>query len=246
MAVFLSVNGEDLQFNDAVMRSNFRDGSFVRESVDDLLIRDYARKKGITVSDQELQVAADEYRYMRNLESVEDLNRWLAKNNVTVEALQDGIESMLLRNKVKYAIPAAEMEAYFAEHQLDFEKVELYSIRCDDEAKASEIAELAREDGGAFHSLAMEHSSDQETRPMGGFVGAVARHEVTGEIEAAVFGSGSGTVVGPVKTEKGYNIFKVGTTYKPAMEKENESIRTVLLDALLARLRSEAKISLSL
>jgi parvulin-like peptidyl-prolyl isomerase len=243
---FISVNGESVDFKNAVLRSNFRDGNFMRETVEDLLVRDYAKRNDISATDQELQVAADEYRYMRNLESVEDLERWLAKNHLTLEAAQDGIESILLRNKVMYAIPAKEMEAYFAEHQLDFERVELYSIRCENQEKAAEIGDLAREDPAAFHALAMEHSADEDTRPMGGFVGSVARNEVTGEIEAAIFGVAPGTVVGPVKTDKGYNVFKVGTPFKPTMEKELETIRTALFESLLTRLRSEAKITISI
>jgi parvulin-like peptidyl-prolyl isomerase len=81
---------------------------------------------------------------------------------------------------------------------------------------------------------------------MGGFVGSVSRSDVTGEIEAAVFGAAPGTVVGPMKTEKGYNIFKVGATHKPAMDREADTVRNALFNELLARLRSEAKISVSL
>jgi parvulin-like peptidyl-prolyl isomerase len=160
--------------------------------------------------------------------------------------VQDGLDMMLIRNKALYALPMKDVEAHFAEHQLDFERVELYSIRSDSEEQAKEIAELAREDPNAFFNLAMEHSTDEKSKSAGGYIGSVARNEVTGVIEAAVFGAKPGTIIGPVKTDKGFNVFKVGSIAKPKVEDHADEIRRELFDALMAKRRTDAKITVKL
>ncbi len=152
------------------------------------------------------------------------------------------IERKLLQDKVKASIEDNQIEAYFAEHQLDLEEVELYSIRLGNKETAEEIYAQITEEGENFHLLAMEHSLDEESKPRGGYVGKLSRSELTAEIEAAVFGAHPEAVVGLIKTEKGYNLFKVGAVYPADLASTRETIREELYLALIARLRSEATV----
>ncbi len=242
MADLIKVNGVAVDVQDAIRRSIMHEEDFLKNTIEGALICQYAEKNGITNSDEELQVAVDEMRYQRELESVDKVNQWLKTNNLTALSAQNAMDGMLLRNKVRNSIPDSEIEAYFAEHQLEFDTVELYSIRLDIEATAQEIHAQITEEGADFHVLAMEHSTDEATARLGGYVGPLTRAGMTGEVEAAVFKAQPGDVVGPVKTDKGYNIFKVTKVSKADMEKEKDNIQFILFNELLAKMRAEAKI----
>lgn len=243
MSSLFAVNGQSVNLKDALRRSMMHDEDFLKNTIEGMLIRQYAEKNGISNSDEELQVAVDEMRYQKGLESVDKVNQWLKTNNLTVLSVQNAMDGMLLRNKVRNSIPASEIEAYFAEHKLEFDKVELYSIRTAKEETAQELHAQITEEGGNFHVLAMEHSTDENTKHMGGYVGQLTRGGLTGEVEAAVFKAQPGDVIGPVKTEKGYNLFKVSEVLEADLEKEKDSIQLTLFTGLLTKLRAEAKIS---
>ncbi len=237
------INGQSLDAADALRRSIFCEEDFFANSVDAVLIRQYATKIGIRNTDQELQLAVDEVRYSRGLESIEKLQQWMKANNQTILSLQDVVDGMLLANKLRHSIKQEEIEAYFAEHRLEFDAVELYSIRVESADKASELLAQINDEGANFHVLAMEHSQDDESKARGGHVGTLARSGMTGEIEAAVFKAQPGKVIGPIKTDKGYNLFKVAAIHPASLEKAKDLIQMTLFANQLAKLRAEAAIT---
>jgi parvulin-like peptidyl-prolyl isomerase len=242
MSVLATVNGESVTVTEGLRKAFISRNEFLQGIITSALIRQYAEKNKISNTDGELQLAADEWRYQRGLESVEKLNQWMKANHQTILSLQDEVDSILLHNKVRNAIPESEIEAYFAEHQLEFEAVELYSCRLDSAEKAKELLAQINEENANFHLLTMEHSLDDQTKQLGGYAGRLTRSNVTGEVEAAVFRARSGEIVGPIKTEKGYNLFKVAAVHKPSLEKEKENIRLILFQNLLTKLQSQANI----
>ena len=187
MTALLKVNGETIDAAAAVRLSILHNGTFLRDTIRNAVIRQYAEKQGIRNSDAELQLAADELRYNRGLEAVEAVTQWMRENHQTPLAIQDGIDAMLLNNKVRNAIAEEKLQAYYAEHKLEYEAAELYSIRVDSESKAKELLAQLNDEGANFHALAMEHSQDDKSRHLGGFVGRLTRSEMTGVVAAAVF-----------------------------------------------------------
>jgi parvulin-like peptidyl-prolyl isomerase len=242
MSSLISVNGDTVSVDSAVRRSIIHNEDFLRQAEESLLIRQYAQKCGITNSDAELQLAADELRYQNGLETVEKLHQWIASSHQTLLSLQEAVDGMLLRNKVRFSISETDIAAYYAEHKTEMESVELYSIRVGSLDKANELLSQINE-GADFHALAVAHSEDEQTRHLGGYANKLSRSGMTGEVEAAVFKARVGTVVGPVKTPKGYNLFKVTAFEKPTLSDMKDNIRHALFLQLLEKLRAEAKIS---
>ena len=240
----VAVNDDLFEISEALRRSlvDTKD-QFLNKCIAELLIRQYAKQNNISNSVEELQVAANERRYQSGLESVEKFQQWLKNNHQTLLSLQNDIEYQLLGNKVRGSIPEREIEAYFVEHQLEFDRAELYSIRVGNQHKAEELYAKITEDGENFHLLAMEHSLDDESKPKGGYIGKLRRDELSAEIEAAVFNVQRGQVIAPVETEKGYNLFKVGAVYLASLTEEKDNIQFLLFEQLLKRLRAEAKIT---
>jgi len=242
MAPLASVNGEDLDILSAIRLSIFDGGSFLNDAVNLVLLRQYAAERGIVNTDAELQLAADELRYTRGQEGAETVRQWMREHHQDALSFQDGIDSMLLRNKVRNAIPQEEIRAYYAEHAVEFETAEVYSIRVDDEALARELLAQMNDEGANFHVLAMEHSRDDASRAHGGFVGNLGREGMTGVVAAAVFSSRPVSVIGPVKTEHGWNLFKVTKLHKPTLEETADAIRLTLMDQLISKLRAKARV----
>lgn len=245
MITLLVVNEQPFDLIEAVRRSLYEGDEsdiFLDKCIEELLIRQYAAKKGIYSSKEQLQVAIDELRYREGLESLEALEHWLESNYQTLVSLQNGIETRLLYGLIRNSFTDSEIEAYFAEHQLDFDRVGLYSIRLDNQEQAEELYAQITEEGANFHLLAMEHSLDEQTRPMAGYVGKLTRSDLTPEIESTVFNSQPGEVIDPIKTDKGYNLFKIGAFYPAKLEVEKNNIVQQLFHNLKNRLRTEAKI----
>jgi parvulin-like peptidyl-prolyl isomerase len=239
------VNGEACDIAAALRADIFHANSFLPAVIDSLLIRQYAAKQGIRNTDQELQLAFEEIRYGRGLESVEATEQWIRETHLTIDSIQDAVDVMLLENKVRNSFPQSQIQAHYAEHQLEFESVDLYSIRVESESVAQELASQIREEGANFHLLAMEHSKDADSRHLGGSVGRLKRAAMTPVVEAEVFKGKSGTVIGPIKTDRGWNLFLSTAIHKPALDEAKEEIRSALMDQLKQKLRSEAAVSLS-
>lgn len=60
-----------------------------------------AKKAGLGVSTAELQKAADGFRALRDLTKARDTQRWLKANGITIEALEDYLETNILLSKFK-------------------------------------------------------------------------------------------------------------------------------------------------
>jgi parvulin-like peptidyl-prolyl isomerase len=243
MIPLMTINGCPYLVKEALRRSMYQsENKFIDVCIAEMLIREYAIKNEITNNVEELQVAVEEMRYKRGLESKEKFLHWMKSNGQNLLSIQNELEYQLLRNIVRSEIQHEEVETYFAEHQLEFDRVELYSIRVSTQAKAEELLAKVEEEGENFHLLAMEYSEDEVSKLKAGYIGKVARSEVTAAIEAAVFVAQPGDVVGPVKTDKGFNLFKVAALYPATIEAEEDGIRDKLFKDLEAKLRSEAKI----
>lgn len=246
MPSLFTINGHPYPVKEALRRSMYQsenENKFIDICIAEILIREYAMKHDLKNSAEELQVAMEEMRYQKGLESKEKFLHWMKSNGQNLLSIQNELDYQLLRNKVRATIPYEKIETYFAEHQLEFDRVELYSIRVESQGKAEELLAKIEEDGENFHLLAMEHSEDEKSNLKAGYIGKVARSEVTAEIEATVFVAQPGDVVGSVKTDKGYNLFKIAALYPGMLEEQEDVIRDKLFKDLETKLRSEAEIA---
>jgi parvulin-like peptidyl-prolyl isomerase len=243
MTTLATINGEPLDVATALRHSLFFNESFLKDAITNEVIRQHAARTGISNTDAELQLAVDEVRYSRGLESADAARQWMRETHLTPWSLQSSIDLMLLRNKLRGAIPAADVQAHYAEHKLEYEAVDLYSIRVDSQAKAAELHSQITDEGANFHALAMEHSQDDESRHLGGYVGQLTRGAMAAAVEAAVFASRPPDIIGPIQTEKGWNLFKVTKIHKPTLAESEDRIRIELMQQLIDRLIGEAAVS---
>jgi len=73
----------------------------LREVVRRKVAREGAKKIGLKVTTRELQKGADAFRLVNRLTSASATNAWLRANGITVEALEDYLETNLLISKLR-------------------------------------------------------------------------------------------------------------------------------------------------
>ena len=73
----------------------------LREVVERKVTAEAAKKAGITVTKAQLQRASDAWRLANGLNKASDTEAWLSANGITVEALEDYLETNLLMSRLK-------------------------------------------------------------------------------------------------------------------------------------------------
>jgi peptidylprolyl isomerase len=211
--------------------------------VQERLIARAARAEGVAVSDEELQTVADAFRKAHGLHKATDMQTWLAERHLDIEDFQILVEQPLLRRKLAEHVTAGQVERYFAENRSQFDRVRLSQIVVGREGVASELLAQITEDGADFATLALKHSLDSASAPMGGSIGVVDRKKLSPPIEAAVFGARAGAVVGPFKTAQGFHVLKVEEILPAQLDsKTTEAITDHLFEDWLRQRQRRARV----
>ncbi|HVS81107.1 MAG TPA: peptidylprolyl isomerase [Pyrinomonadaceae bacterium] len=241
----LEVNGEEVSLYEvlrlAKLNARLR---FVQDAVDAELIRQAAEQRGIEVSDEELQQAADDFRAERELHDVKATDAWLTANHLSFEDWEVLLEGQIIRNKLRKMLTAGRVEQRFTEQRLSFDAAAVSRIVLKEEGIARELRAQIVEDGADFHTMAREHSIEEATRLAGGYVGLMHRSEMEAAMEAAVFGAQPGRIVGPIKTDDGWELIKLEFFHLAALDDSmRETIKSQLFDEWLSEQRLKARIS---
>jgi putative peptide maturation system protein len=243
--VALEVNGERVSLQDVVRLAKWRGQlAFVREAVDVALIRQAAEQRGIEVSDNELQQAADDFRAEHELFDEESTENYLAANYLTYEDWELLLEDDVITRKLRDALTDEKVEERFAVNRLSFGAATISRIVVKDEDLAKELWAQIVEDGADFHALARRYSVNEQTRPASGYVGVVKRKEMEPLVESAVFGAKPGEIVGPVKTDDGWELVKVESLHPATLNDDTrEAIKSLLFEEWLDEQRRKARIA---
>jgi hypothetical protein len=76
-----------------------------------------ATKMGHSVSDEELQSAADAFRLMNNLRSASDTEEWLKSTGISIEVFEDYLVTNILISKLKDALEEKADKQLFIESE---------------------------------------------------------------------------------------------------------------------------------
>jgi hypothetical protein len=165
----------------------------IREALAALLVRDQAGRAGLSVTDEELQSAANDFRRRQRLHSSVDTLAWLAARNLSVDDFEAALGQDLLAVRLRHHLTGAEAERYFSASRAGFECLTVAQVLLPREDLARELASQVREEGRELADVAREH----------GLQLARARwyRKDLGEPLAS---APSGDLVGPVGTPKGF------------------------------------------
>jgi len=218
--------------------------TLLNQMVESKLFEQEAEKRGITVTDEELDASIAEVRSRYGL-SEDQMEEVLKKQNLTPESFREQWRVQTLGNKLlesqlrnKIVVTDAEVKEYYEKNygNIDYsspvavsseEEVEIAHILISPETpnaedKALEVAELAKS-GKDFSELAREYSDDTSTSNKGGNLGTFKKGDLIQPLEGAVESTPEGEVAGPVESPSGYHIIKVLNRTKPESSASKET-----------------------
>jgi foldase protein PrsA len=166
-----------------------------------------------------------------------DFNKFLQTSGMTMNDLLFRVKIDVLTQQVRQKIVAgkdkvsdAQIAAYYAKNKARFaqpERRDLQVVLTKTKAKADQ-AKAAINSGTAWSKVAKKFSIDQASKSQGGRLPGVAKGQQEKAFDAAIFSASKGKVVGPVKTQFGYYVFKVTAITKAAQQTEQQAHDTIL------------------
>jgi putative peptide maturation system protein len=218
----------------------------LRQGTVDHLVARRAAEAGLSVTDAELQAAADAFRRRHGLASAADTGAWLARQGLTVDDFERSLEADLLAAKFRDHLTRDRLPGHFAAHRDRYARARLREIVVASEGTARELLAQVADEGSDFAELARAHSLDDASRPTGGSLGTVPRLALLSSAAEAIFSARRGAVVGPVATDRGYALFLVEELLPAELDEATAAlIRRELFDAWLAEQLRDLRVDLS-
>src|SRR3954471_8717999 len=176
-----------------------------------------AKKMGVKVTDAEVKKSFDKQRKQAFPKDA-DFQKFLKDSGQTeadilkrvrLDALSNKIRAKVTKGKDK--VTDAQVAAYYNKNKQRFaqpERRDLRIVLTKTKAKAAQ-AKKAIQSGQSFKSVAKKYSIDMASKAQGGVLLAVAKGQQEKALDKAVFAAKKGQLVGPIKTQFGYYVFKV-------------------------------------
>lgn len=195
------------------------------------IIEHTAAEMSIKVETEELQKAADNFRFSNELVSSEDTWKWLQKYALSLDDFEELIYIELLTSKLARHLFADKIEPHFFENQLNYTGAVIYEIILDDEDLAMELFYAINAGETSFYDVAREYIQDRELRRKCGYRGQVNRRDLKPEISAPVFASKSPQLLKPIITSKGIHLILLEEIIHPELtEKLRDRISSEFFD----------------
>lgn len=189
--------------------------------IDDVLIRQQAKKLKIEVSDREVESIVEGIK-KQYLISDAELREQLKKDNVTYEDFLIGIRTNVLKNRVLARVISPEMTVtekdlrdYYERHKSEYvdeeyrlQQVFISGQRPDAQKRALD-AHKRLQQGTPFESVVKEFSDDTAGAGHGGDIGFVRRGELIPQLRAAVELLQPATYSNVIATPYGLHILKL-------------------------------------
>lgn len=240
-----SVNGDEVKLSRALAWSSVEDPEpFLDLTVERAVLVQYSIYSGIDLTVDDLQKAVDEFRYEIGIDSSDETRRWLKANHMDEKGMADACRLRALRNKLLLAIEDTTVAETFQQLATELETATLYAMRLPTRREAEKMADQLRAGTLNFHLTAMEHSTDDATRPAAGYLGEVTRADLPETVAISVFSVDPGDIVGPLKNGTEYDIYLVASFQKPSIDEIEMEIRQSLLAEKLDILIRQAVVTI--
>ena len=230
----------------AARREEIRKG-LVDEMIGEMLIKDRADRVGITISDAEVKEAINRLKQQYNITTdaqFEESLRVSGMNRADMEArlrdtlITNKLFSRELRSRGDLTDPELrerynrEKDRYRLPERAHLREIVILKpedpLKVDEaRQRANDVAAAARLPKADFANLAST-LSESGTRDKGGDLGEIARGDMVGELDRAVFNATPGTILGPLETKSAWHVLKVEQRLPsevPAFESVKDRLR---------------------
>ncbi|MEJ2416771.1 MAG: peptidylprolyl isomerase [Exilibacterium sp.] len=228
-----------------LLKLNGRFDGLMEDILKDKLTVHEAKRQGITLSEDDIQLRADQFRRAHGLQRATDTNNYFATLKITLDDFEAFITDTLYQEKMaEKIVDDTAVEAYFKANSPRFDSIVVSHIVMDSEGGARELLSLLKEEGEDFAAMAREHSV-ADTRTAGGYIGNVMRGSLQKDVEARVFNAEEGELLGPFATGDGthHELFRIDSKRSAQLDEETAAeIRRLLREEWLAKKAREHRI----
>ena len=188
--------------------------------IDDVLIRQQAKKFKIDVSDKEVEGIIDNIKKQYLIDDAE-LKEKLKEDNISYDDFIAGLRSNVVKGRLLARVISPEVNVtekdlrqYYDKHKDEFvdEEYRLQQIfvsgQRDGQKRVTEAYNLLQE-GKSFESVAKDYSDDTKSASAGGDIGYVKKVDLIPQLRAAVVFLTPGVYSSIITTPYGFHILKL-------------------------------------
>jgi foldase protein PrsA len=210
------------------------------------LIEQAAKQKGITVSDADVQKQIDQLK--AGFKDQAQFDQALKSAGMTLDTLKTQVRNQLVTQKLveslasSQAVTDAEIQTYYDKNKAQFfqkpaKRAEHILFKPEDKATAQKV--LAQIQAGAdFATLAKKYSVDTASASKGGDLGWPTSAYVP-EFQAALDKLNKGQTSGLVQTPYGWHIIRV-TDVRPGTQQTLAQVKSQIQQIIIQQRRSDA------
>ncbi|MBM4274132.1 MAG: hypothetical protein FJ134_06700 [Deltaproteobacteria bacterium] len=216
-----------------------------------------AKRRGISVSDKDLDQAMQEFKRRNNIPDDATLDKALTRSGLTYKDLRDQIQGQLLQERLanvavggKMTVSDAEVRRYYEEHAKETTGAQVHlrmmtlnippnatsAQRDEIQQKADNILKEVRQGGGrSLSEVARKHEVEAID------LGFMSETDVAPQLAEVIRKGKPGDIV-PVQTPKGFQFFQIGerrTGKAIPLEEAAPQIRQMLMRRDLEKLYTE-------
>ncbi len=188
---------------------------------------------GVKVTDAEVKKSFDEQK-KQGFPKDADYKKYLQQSGQSNEDILQRVKLDLLSNKIRDKVVKGKdnvsdkaIADFYNKNKARFAQPEKRDLRVVlTKAKANaEKAHAALKTGDSWKAVTKKYSIDDTSKAAGGKLPAQAKGTLDKQLDYAVFSAEKGELVGPVKTQYGYYVFKVAGDHRPASSRSTRRRR---------------------
>ncbi|MBE0430148.1 MAG: peptidyl-prolyl cis-trans isomerase [Thermoleophilia bacterium] len=217
----------------------------LRQTTKDLVLSELEKqegeRRGISVSDEEIDNALQEMADEDYLEDVPRMLEIFAGMGVTETELRDVTRERLLHEKLKadvsgeITVSDSEIQSFYERNRQQYDQPEMRQGRMIETASQGEALEAVNRimAGESFVEVAKQVSMDPLAAGNGGTLGLVRRGQLPPELEAVLFSMSAGQISEPASVAGKWYVLTVEAV-QPGQQKSFEEAREEIRDIIAA------------
>ncbi len=217
MPQFLAISNADIIHS---LKLSYQVPSLVEAIASQKIIAETAQDAGITVTPEEIQQEADNFRLVKKLVKAQDTLTWLEQHYLSEYEFEESIRHKILAQKLANHLFASQVKRFFYQNRLDYVTAATYEVRFDDKDVALEMFYALEEGEICFPDVARMYIQEPELRCAYGYQGYRHRKDFRPEIAASVFSATPPQILKPIVTLKEVYLIWVEEIFQPTLDEQ--------------------------
>jgi foldase protein PrsA len=206
-----------------------------------------AAKRHITATDKEVRTTFEQQK-KQSFPKQADYQKFLQTSGQTETDLMFRVKLSVLTNKLQQSIVKdqgtvsdAAIQDYYNKNKQRFAQPETRDLQVVLAAKKpkADAALKAIKSGTPWAKVAKQYSSDTASKSQGGRLPGVTKGQQEKTFDTAIFSAPKNKVLGPIKTQFGYYVFRV-TKITPAKQQSLTQVKTTIKNLLQSQQQQKA------